>query len=193
MDDNSRIRGVYTVCKFIVNTDQEKSRNRIITKTLGKFGVINMDYKGPCPKHDELWLVKIDKEIKCNEAIGCLVLTPIYSIPVEKVFPLIPGTQCSTEYIENGVCYVIPNNREKYYMVPIGYRKAKGQGARFTICVYRGFGDKAEQETPAIQVPEPTSTNPYVNIQPESITGWTPETAKHYAESKTTTQPQSGE
>lgn len=168
MDDNSKIRGIFTVCKFIVNTDPEKSRNRIITKTLGKFGVVNMDYRGPSPKHDEIWLVKIDKEIKCGAPAGCLVLTPIMPVPVEQVLPLIPSPAFSTEYIENGVCYVVPKNQDKYYMIPISCRKAR-PGARFTICVHKAPG--------SLQV---TSTNPYAGTKPEPINGWTESAVAEY-------------
>ena len=181
MDDNHRIRNAFTVCKFIVNTDNEKSRNRIITKTLGKFGVINMDYRGPCPKHDELWYVRIDKEIKAGEPAGCLVLTPIMQLNIEQVDSLIPGTGASTESIEGGVCYVTPNNTERYYMIPIGYRKAQRE-ARFTICVHRGYpssgtGTAAVAHAgPLTAKPEAVATgNPY-----GGSTGWTPEAVAQY-------------
>lgn len=184
MEENNRIRGIHTVVKFIVNDTEDTSKNRIITKTLGKFGVINMDYRGPCPQHDELWYVKIDKEIKFNTPSGCIVLTPIMKLPREQVLVMIPRTGLSTEHEENGVCYVVPTNPNKFYMIPLDYRKSI-RSVRFTICVHRALGDMSidplRLNSP---VAAASNNNPYSPKQDDLGLGWTEEAARTYGTNK---------
>lgn len=180
MEENTRIRGIYTVVKMIVNDTEDNTKNRIITKTLGKFGVINMDYRGPCPQHDELWYVKIDKEIKFNTPSGCIVLTPIMRLNREDVHVMIPRTGLSTEHEENGVCYVVPTNPNKFFMIPLEYRKSM-RNVRFTVCVHRPLGDMSVDPL-GLHTPERivASNNPYAP-QPDDALGWTEEAVMNYA------------
>lgn len=82
--------GVITLAKYYHNRDTE-STNRIVTRTLGKFGIINKDYKGEIPKEDEFWLTKIVDNIKPTEHIGCLIVEPIKKIEYENVGILLQG------------------------------------------------------------------------------------------------------
>lgn len=122
MEENVRIRGLFTVIKFIDNPAQS-SPNRLVTLTLGKFGFVNTDYTGPSPKHDEFWLVRIDREIKANSVKGCFVLTPIKHIDRQDISSLIPGCGQYNEHSESGIRYIIPVNKERYYILPLESRK----------------------------------------------------------------------
>ena len=123
MQENARIRGLYTVVKMIDNPVQS-SPNRLVTKTMGKYGFINTDYDGPAPRHDEFWLVKIDREIKANSLQGCFVITPVKHIDRQDVSYLVKGVGQYNEYEESGIRYVLPvDDRDKYYVLPLEHRK----------------------------------------------------------------------
>lgn len=169
MEENVRIRGVYTVVKFILNTNYDtRNQNRIITKTLGKFGVVDTDYQGPCPNHDEFWLCKIVKEIKAGTPKGCIVLTPIMKLDRNCIKSLIPNTGLSTEYVENGICYVTPSNPNNYYLIPLDYRKSN-KAHRVTICVNPGLSPSVDTH-PVTEIQK----NPYLpqEIKPRKQHGW---------------------
>lgn len=193
MEENLRIRGIFTVVKFIVNSNfDEKNQNRILTKTLGKFGVVDTDYNGPCPNHDEFWLVKIVKEIKVNSPKGCIVLTPIMKLDKRQVKTIVPGMGFSTEYEELGICYVTPTNKQNYYMIPLEYRKLN-KVHRVTICVNPGFINGSSAAPVASEASEisdssqasskhSSSNNPY---SPRG--GWDEESIKAYEPSSSST------
>ena len=122
MDENARIRGLYTVIKLIDNT-VVASPNRLVTMTLGKYGFINSDYSGPSPRHDEFWLVRIDREIKANSLKGCFVLTPVRQVDRQDISPLVPGVGQYSEFTEAGIRYILPVDKEKYYLLPLEHRK----------------------------------------------------------------------
>ena len=46
MEENTRVRDLYTVVKWTNNVDPD-SQNRLISMTLGKYGFVNSDYRGP--------------------------------------------------------------------------------------------------------------------------------------------------
>lgn len=122
MLENARIRGLYSVVKFLDNKSQSSS-NRLVTMTLGKYGFVNTDYEGPSPKHDEFWLVRIDREICANTLKGCLVLTPVKHVERKDIHTLVPGCEMYTEFYEDGIRYVLPRDKEKYYILPLDHRK----------------------------------------------------------------------
>lgn len=122
MQENARVRGLYTLCKWIDNTSP-KSVNRLVTMTLGKYGFVSSDYSGPSPRHDEFWLVRIDREIKANTLQGCFVLTPVKHIERCEIEFLVPGLGQYTEFYEEGIRYIIPTDRDKYYLLPLMHRK----------------------------------------------------------------------
>jgi len=73
-----------TLVKFIENPDPE-SRNPIISKTLGKYGVLNTREELPeerTPSPSEFWRVEVTKEVIIHKEGGknlggCFVLNPI--------------------------------------------------------------------------------------------------------------------
>lgn len=122
MEENARVRGLYSLCKWIDNTSP-KSSNRLVTMTLGKYGFVSSDYNGPSPRHDEFWLVRIDREIKANTLQGCFVLTPVKHIERNEIEFLVPGIGQYTEFYEDGIRYIIPADKDKYYLLPLAHRK----------------------------------------------------------------------
>ena len=182
MDENVRIRGIYTCVKFIMNTNYDtKNQNRIITKTLGKFGVVDTDYNGPTPDHDQFWLTKIVKEIKAGTPKGCIVLTPIMKLDRLWIKPLIPKTGLSTEYEENGISYVTPTNQSQYYIIPLDYRKSV-KTCRVMICVNPGPTANPEYRMQAESLPVEASRNPYMPVNPVAVNshGWDDASVRDY-------------
>ncbi len=91
-----------TLVKFVRN-ELEGSSNELITRTLGKIGVIEsntFEQMKPKPRHDEFWYVEIAKEVKEGTTKGCYILKPILKIGTTRVrgwetpdiVRLIPGT-----------------------------------------------------------------------------------------------------
>lgn len=122
MQENARIRGLYTIVKFIDNP-VPSSPNRLVTKTIGKYGFVSTDYEGPAPKHDEFWLVRIDREIKANSLQGCFVLTPVKLVDRQDISVLVSGVGHYSEYEEEGIRYILPVDKDKYYILPLDHRK----------------------------------------------------------------------
>lgn len=82
--------GVLTLAKYHRNQDSD-STNRIVTRTLGKFGIINKEYKGEIPKEDEFWLTRIVDNIKPNEHQGCFIVEPVKKVSYDNVGKLLLG------------------------------------------------------------------------------------------------------
>lgn len=79
--DNTKIKGIRTLVKFRINHDATRSRNRIITTTLGKFGFLNANYRGECPNDEEFWIAEIDSVVIKNHPVsGIFILTPLYKV-----------------------------------------------------------------------------------------------------------------
>jgi hypothetical protein len=141
MEENTRVRGLYSVVKWIDNVDPS-SPNRLITLTLGKYSFVNSDYRGPTPRHDEFWLARIDREINANSVKGCFVLTPVKYVQRSDIITLIPGIGAFNDFEEDGIRYILPHDREKFYVAPLAYRK-EIKSVRSVIVVnfmYAGFG-----------------------------------------------------
>lgn len=83
--------GVLTLAKFHHNQDLD-SLNRMITRTLGKFGIISKTYEGELPKEDEFWLVRIVSNIRPEEHQGCFIIEPLKKLQYEsQVGKLVKG------------------------------------------------------------------------------------------------------
>lgn len=100
----SLVENKEVIVKFF-NNPKSDSKNRIISWTLGKCGVI----KAEC-NHSvipgEMWRVKILKETNPTRANGCFILEPICKIDPNTLQKLIPGL-----YLENriqGVSIITP-------------------------------------------------------------------------------------
>jgi len=71
--------GVLTIAKFHTNRDSD-SRNKVVTRTLGKFGVLHKFYEGIQPKEDEFWICRIIDNVRPNDRQGCFVLEPVKKV-----------------------------------------------------------------------------------------------------------------
>jgi hypothetical protein len=72
-----------TLVKFIDNYDAE-SRNRIITRTMGKLGVIDssaLSQMPTKPKSREFWYCNIVKETGAGTPTGVFTLAPVEKLP----------------------------------------------------------------------------------------------------------------
>lgn len=105
-----------TLVKFIRNK-QKEDKNRFVTRTLGKVGVIHSgiyDAMEEKPRNDEFWYVEILDEVGKGLSTGCFILRPLKRVPtvtkfgrnVPDIVRLIPGTY-DTEKIGNTI-YVYP-------------------------------------------------------------------------------------
>lgn len=82
--------GLRTIVKFYKNTKQD-SPNEIITRTLGKFGVIdNKQDTFENPKPEEFWVVEITKELQTGSIKGCFMLKPLEKVDIEQVEKILP-------------------------------------------------------------------------------------------------------
>jgi hypothetical protein len=103
-----------------------KNNNDLITRTLGKVGVINSQYQGTMPRNNELWLSVIVKENCPGNNIGCFIIDPIMRISDEKIDRLIPGMY--TEEIKDKVLFIYPKKLKDndgddiYWILPITHR-----------------------------------------------------------------------
>jgi len=90
-----------TLAKFILN-DNAQSNNMLITRTLGKFGVLNresvarMDQK---PRPNEWWYCAVVRETGAGTERGCWVLKPLRKIGVVE----------RDGFRENDITYLLPN------------------------------------------------------------------------------------
>ncbi len=126
--------GLRTVVKFFTNTQligggtingKPKIHNHLITRTLGKLGVIDSKWvpEDEIPKDGEFWLVEIIRETSPARAQGVFVLIPIRQIETTEVNRLAPGMY--DEENEQGTVIITPNLREDFYwMLPLSLRKA---------------------------------------------------------------------
>lgn len=125
MVDNDFITGRYTIVKFRLNPDR-RSHNRLITSTLGKYGVINSDWASEnpdlrAPNPNEFWLVRCDGEIKARCREGLLVLSPVQFVPRKYVLTLLDGM--FTEFNNSGIKYIEPKWKDRYWILPLDYRR----------------------------------------------------------------------
>lgn len=128
------VTGLRTVVKFFTNVQSPSSgtiegkpkiHNHLITRTLGKLGVIDSKWKpeDEPPKDGEFWLVEIIRETSPAQAQGVFVLKPIRKIETSEVQRLAPGMY--DEENEQGTVIITPSLRADFYwMLPLSLRKA---------------------------------------------------------------------
>jgi len=129
------VTGLRTIVKFFTNVQQPSSgtiegrpkiHNHLITRTLGKLGVIDSKWEPDpdnVPKDGEFWLVEIVRETSPARAQGVFVLRPIKGVDTSEVQRLAPGMY--DEENEQGTVIITPNLREDFYwMLPLSLRKA---------------------------------------------------------------------
>jgi len=92
-----------TLVKFFQNPqNQDTTHNKLITKTLGKIGVLHgptLQQSGLSPQHEEFWFVRILKEKGAGTPQGIFVLEPLEKVKLSQRFVgdpdivhMIPGT-----------------------------------------------------------------------------------------------------
>ena len=129
------ITGIRTVVKFFTNVQPKtggtiegkpKMHNHLITRTLGKFGVIDSKWEpidNNTPKDGEFWLVELVRETSPAKAKGVFILRPIRQISTSEVQRLSPGMY--DEENEEGTIIITPNLRDDlYWMLPLSLRKS---------------------------------------------------------------------
>ena len=122
LSDNRKIRDVCTLVKFRVNLDNPHSKNRILTKTLGKVGFINAQYRGIAPSDEDFWLASIDSMVtKGAPSSGIFVLTPIKSVHRDDIMYLTHGMYTYED--DAGVRYVFPKHKNAWWVMSLQDRR----------------------------------------------------------------------
>ena len=118
------IIGIYTIAKFHRNADSE-SPNKVVTRTLGKFGFIDRNYEGELPKYEEFWLVRVKSNIRPDETQGCLILEPIRKIDYKKEVGKLVWGMYHTEDVGKAITLIVPNKEyeDKLWQLPLEERK----------------------------------------------------------------------
>lgn len=101
-----------TLVKFINNKlESAPPNNKVITKTLGKTGVLSwehIDPRDPIPKAEEFWYVEIVKEKGAGTPKGVFLLKPLQRVEgtadagKPDIIHMIPGTY-TTERLDNTI------------------------------------------------------------------------------------------
>jgi len=124
MEDKNIAIGIYTIAEFHLNKDQD-SQNKVISRSLGKFGLIDNSYEGEYPKQEEFWLVKIKNNIRPELAQGCFILDPILKVDfTTEVGKLVSGMY-KTEEFGPALVIITPNEeyKGKFWQIPLEERK----------------------------------------------------------------------
>jgi hypothetical protein len=120
-----------TLCKFVHNEDKNSS-NVLITKTFGKFGVIQREAIASLarkPRHNEWWYCEIVRETGAGTERGLWVLKPIKRVELierdgyrdNNITHLFPGLY-TTKRIGNAVL-VYPKMRGPHWICPNAMRR----------------------------------------------------------------------
>jgi hypothetical protein len=115
----TKIEGTQVVLLF--HYGRRGAANPIISGTMGRAAVINHAYQGPMPQPHTLWLCQIDREIHTNKERGCFVVTPIQSLPNDKVIRLVPG-MFDVE-IQDHTAILKPRIQGHYWIAPSAIKK----------------------------------------------------------------------
>lgn len=114
------------IAKFYTNPNV-RSKNKLLTKTLAKLGVIDRDWLqamkysgGAVPQNSEMWKCKITKEIQPGKEKGCFILQPMHKVDYDQIVKLIPGLY--TEEKHEGLLIIRPTIA-KNYILPLDQRK----------------------------------------------------------------------
>lgn len=122
MSDNRKIRNVSSLVKFRANLDNPHSKNRILTKTLGKVGFIDSQYRGILPSDEEFWFASIDSMVtKGSPSSGIFVLTPIKKIDRNDICYLTHGMYSYED--DAGVRYVFPKMKNAWWVMSLQDRR----------------------------------------------------------------------
>lgn len=141
--DNSKIKGIRTLVKFRINHDATRSRNRIITTTLGKFGFINATYRGECPNDEEFWIAEIDSVVIKNHPVsGIFILTPIYKVEQDGYDYITHGLYTYVDH--QGIRLVCPKIQGGHWLMSLDDRRLLMAPEIHAIVVVNGINNVAE-------------------------------------------------
>ena len=106
-----KLQGIKTIVKFFQSEGTPNHPSTLMTRTLGKFGYVDKDYKNAenYPVDGEFWVVQIVREAKSNTNTGCFILEPIRKINIEETIKLVPGLY--TEEAIGNVLLIKPKNK----------------------------------------------------------------------------------
>ena len=115
--------GTIVIVKLFANTlAHERTLNELITRTLGKIGVIDRHYrKGTIPVAGEFWKCEITKDADPGRSSGCFILEPLESIAPESLFKLLPGMY--SERVESGTLIVTPYDPDNNTILPLELKR----------------------------------------------------------------------
>ena len=82
----SPAEGLEVIVKFYYNGRHGEHKKGILTRTMGKIGVLSKQWifenpKALKPKHKEFWKVRILKETFVGQERGCFILEPLFVVP----------------------------------------------------------------------------------------------------------------
>lgn len=127
--------GVLALAKFHHNQDLDSS-NKMITRTLGKFGIISKTYTGEQPKEDEFWIVKIVNNIRPEEHQGCFIVEPLKKIEyVTQVGKLVNGMYEEVPCENNTIVYVKPLEKFENYVWQLTLEDRKRYNGKSVIVI----------------------------------------------------------
>jgi len=115
----SPVVGKIVVAKFFTNLNQNNS-SPVVTRTLKKVGFVN-SASNLMPANEEIWRVKIVKEICSGEAKGCYILDPISIISPQELSKLLPGMY--EEEVWNGTLIVKPKTKGHNWVLPLNQKR----------------------------------------------------------------------
>ena len=105
--------GLHVIAKFFSSKAPNGDIN-CISRTLGKFSIIDNTFKGEV-KDGDLWLCKIIKEIRPGQNNGSFVLMPVNKADPLQLRKLIPGFYKTQEV--DGVAILTPDNSPSDYWI----------------------------------------------------------------------------
>lgn len=113
--------GCIVIVKFFINSNKT-SRNEILTRTLGKIGVINSLYQAEYPQDKDVWKVQILRETHVGTNKGCFVLQPLEKLESESITRLLPGLY--TDEVIGGILYVRPRRAGYNWILPLEQKRS---------------------------------------------------------------------
>lgn len=108
----------YCVLRFVYG--KRGSPNPIVSKTMGRYAVIDPAYNGPMPQPYRFWLCRLEGEKIFTETKGCFVVTPLQEVPLEKIAKLVPGT--FDVEVRGSAVYCTPKIPELFWIAPFNIK-----------------------------------------------------------------------
>lgn len=109
------------IVKFFINNNKT-SRNEILTRTLGKIGVVNSMYQGEPPQDKDVWKVRVLRETHVGTNKGCFVLEPLEKLDSESITRLLPGLY--TDTVVGGILYIKPKRAGYNWILPLSHKRS---------------------------------------------------------------------